>query len=311
MRILVVGAGAVGGYFGGRLLEAGQDVTFLVRPRRAAVLRRTGLVIRTPTGEVVLPDPKLIGAEALCEPFETILLSCKAYDLEDAMTAMAPAVGPHSAILPLLNGMRHLDLLERRFGAAAVLGGQCAIASTLAPDGAIVQLAPMHALSFGERAGGERAGGLSARVERIAQAMAPAQFDKRASATILQDMWEKWLMLASLAGITGALRGSVGDIVAAPGGVAYALAVVEEVRGIAAASGHPPRPEMLERVRFMLTEPGSALTASMFRDIERRAPIEADHIIGDLIDRATGPVPVLRGIYTHLKVYEARRDLQG
>lgn len=302
MRILVVGAGAVGGYFGGRLLEAGQDVTFLVRPRRAEVLRRTGLVIRAPAGEVVLPDPKLIQAKALREPFETILLSCKAYDLDGAIEAMAPAVGPNTAILPLLNGMRHLDVLERRFGAACVLGGQCAIASTLASDGAIVQLAPMHALSFGERAGG-----ISARVERIAQAMAPAQFDSRASETILQDMWEKWLMLASLAGITSALRGSVGDIVAAPGGVAFVLGVIEEVRGIAAASGHPPRPELLERARFMLTEPGSAFTASMFRDIERRAPIEADHIIGDLIGRAAGPVPLLRGIYTHLKVYEARR----
>jgi len=122
MRVLVVGAGAIGGYFGGRLLEAGRDVTFLVRPRRAAELARAGLVIESPNGDVTLPNPPTVQANALAEKFDVVLLSCKAFDLEDAMKSVAPAVGPQTSIIPLLNGMRHLDALEARFGANQVLG---------------------------------------------------------------------------------------------------------------------------------------------------------------------------------------------
>src|SRR6202521_1797991 len=151
MRILVVGAGGTGGYFGGRLLEAGRDVTFLVRPRRALELARTGLSIRSPLGDVNVPAPPTITAERLAGAFDLVLLSCKAYDLEGAMDSVAPAVGADSAILPLLNGMAHLDLLEARFGARHVLGGQCLISTMLDPDGRILHLNDTHLPSFGER----------------------------------------------------------------------------------------------------------------------------------------------------------------
>src|SRR6476619_7075840 len=143
MRTLIVGAGATGGYFGGRLLEAGRDVTFLVRPRRAAQLAERGLVITSPVGDVRLPTPPTVQADALREPFDVVLLSCKAYDLDDAIASFAPAVGPETVILPLLNGMRHVDTLETRFGADAVLGGLCMISSTLDDDGTIRHLSPM------------------------------------------------------------------------------------------------------------------------------------------------------------------------
>ena len=140
MRILVVGAGSIGGYFGGRLLQAGRDVTFLVRPRRAAELAKIGLMIRSPLGDVALAAPPTVTADALRAPFDLILLSCKAYDLQGAMDAFAPAVGPQTAILPLLNGMRQLELLEARFGAAPVLGGQCLISTVLDAEGGILHL---------------------------------------------------------------------------------------------------------------------------------------------------------------------------
>ncbi len=163
MRVLVVGAGAIGGYFGGRLLVAGCDVTFLVRPRRAAELARTGLVIRSKFGDIDLSAPPMVTADTLREPFDIVLLSCKAYDLDDAMAAFAPAVGPQTVILPLLNGIRHLDALEARFGANHVLGGQCQISAVLDPNGQIVHLSDSHSLSFGERDGLR-----SARVEAVA-----------------------------------------------------------------------------------------------------------------------------------------------
>ncbi len=308
MRILVVGAGAIGGYFGGRLIEAGRDVTFLVRPRRAAELASAGLTIKSAAGNLTVPAPPTVLAEALRAPFDLILLSLKAYDLDGAITSFAPAVGARTAILPLLNGMRHLDVLEARFGGEPVLGGQCYIAATLDPDGAVVHLNNDHELSFGERAGGR-----SARIDAIAAEMAGALFKPHASEQILQEMWEKWVFLATLAGSTCLMRATIGDIMAAPGGQDFVLGLLDECRAVAQSNQHPPRDAFLARIRAALTADGSSLTASMLRDIERGARIEADHIIGDLIRRGqeNGAVPhgvsTLRVAYTQLKAYEARQ----
>lgn len=310
MRILVLGAGAIGGYFGGRLLQSGADVTFLVRPRRAEELARDGLVINSPHGDVTLPKPPTVLAQDLKQdvlkaPFDIVLLACKAFDLDDAIASVAPAVGPQTAIMPMLNGMRHLDVLDARFGAARVLGGQCSIAATLNPQRHVVQLAPMQLLGFGERDGT-----LSARVREADAIFQRGDFGGKASDTIVQDMWEKWTLLASLASATCLMRGPIGKILEAPGGRDYILGVRDEIGAIAAAAGHRPRAPFIERITAILTAEGSTFTASMFRDIVAGLPIEADHIIGDLIARADAAkvdVPRLRVAYTHLKTYEAQR----
>ena len=305
MRILVVGAGAIGGYFGGRLLQAGGDVTFLVRPKRAAELADAGLVIKSPNGDVTLKNPPVVQADKLAEKFDVVLLSCKAFDLDDAMKSFAPAVGPQTAIIPLLNGMRHLDVLDGKFGRERVLGGLCAIAVTLNEHREVVQLAPMQSLNFGERDGK-----LSDRVRAVAEVMASGKFGSVASEHIIQEMWEKWVFLASLAASTCLMRASVGNILAAPGGNDFILGMLDECSEVAAAEGHAPSGPFFERVRGMLTTEGSQMTASMFRDIKAGAPVEADHVIGDLIargDAAKVPVPRLRTAYTHLKAYEQQR----
>ena len=166
MRVLVVGAGAIGGYFGGRLLQAGNDVTFLVRPKRASELASAGLVIKSPNGDVTLKNPPTVQADKLSEKFDVILLSCKAFDLDDAIKSFAPAVGPQTAIIPMLNGMLHLDILDQKFGRERVLGGLCAIAATLNEAREVVQLQPMQSLAFGERDGK-----MSDRVNAIAKIM--------------------------------------------------------------------------------------------------------------------------------------------
>jgi 2-dehydropantoate 2-reductase len=305
MRILVVGAGAIGGYFGGRMLAAGRDVTFLVRPRRAAELAEAGLVIKSPNGDVTLKNPPTVQADKLNEKFDVVLLSCKAFDLDDAIRSFAPAVGAQTAIIPLLNGMRHLDVLDGKFGHAHVLGGLCAIAVTLNEHREVVQLAPMQSLNFGARDGK-----ISDRVRAIADLMASGQFGSVASEHVVQEMWEKWVFLASLAASTSLMRTSLGNILASPGGRDFVLGVLDECSAIATAEGYAPRAPFLERTRGMLTAEGSQLTASMFRDIKAGAPVEADHVIGDLIARgeaAKVPVPKLRIAYTHLKAYEKQR----
>lgn len=305
MRILVVGAGAIGGYFGGRLVQSGADVTFLVRPRRNDELKRDGLVIQSPNGDATLRGVKTVQADGLRERFDVVLLSCKAFDLDDAIASFAPAVGNATAIIPMLNGMKHLGVLDAKFGRERVLGGQCQIAAMLNERREIVQLTPMQSLGFGERDGT-----MSDRVTGIAHIFGKGNFGAAASTTILQDMWEKWIFLATLAGVTSAMRAPVGVVVAAPGGRDFILGVRDEISAIAAAEGYAPRAAFLERTQAMLTAEGSPLTASMFRDIKAGAPIEADQIVGDLLaraDAAKSPAPRLRTIYTHLKEYEATR----
>jgi 2-dehydropantoate 2-reductase len=304
MRILVIGAGATGGYFGGRLLEAGRNVTFLVRPQRAARLAKDGLIIESTYGNVTLPRPPVVLAGQIGQPFDVILLSCKAYDLDSAIDSFAPALGPNSVVVPILNGLRHLDVLDTRLGAEHVLGGVCLISSRLDAAGRIVHLSDIHRVLLGERGGG-----LSPRTEAIAAEMSGAKFEVRASDAIILDMWEKWVFLATLAGSTCQMRAAVGDIASA-GATDLALALLEECRLIAAGAGWPPRAKFIELCTARLTDPQSTLTASMLSDVERGSHTEADHILGDLLRRRGNPPgadhSLLRIAYASVKSYEAR-----
>lgn len=304
MKFLVVGAGALGGYFGGRLLAAGQDVTFLLRAGRAAQLAKTGLRIKSPHGDLSLPNPPHLLSEQIAGHYDVVIVGCKAYDLDATMESFAAAVGPDTVILPLLNGMRHLDQLTARFGADRVLGGLCLISATLDPEGTVLHLNDAHALVFGELHAPS-----SARSDAILAAMSGAGFDAKASTDITQEMWEKWVFIASAASATCLMRASIGDIVAA-GQAALPAALLAECSAIAARNGHAPRPHASERALAMLTAPGSPITASMMKDMERGGAVEADHIAGDMLGRAEAGIssaPTLAIAYGHMKAYEARR----
>jgi 2-dehydropantoate 2-reductase len=311
MRILIVGAGAIGGYFGGRLLEAGRDVSFLVRTGRAEELDRDGLVVRSPLGNIEYPSPPYVLTQMLDQAYDLILLSCKAYDLDAAMDAFAAAVGPDTLILPLLNGMAHLERLAERFDAANVLGGQCLISVDRDASGAILHLNDTHQLSFGELSGA-----LTPRILRVAEALADAGFAANLSQQITQEMWEKWCFIATAAGITGSMRASIGDVLVS-GGEPLVLKLLAECASIAEHAGYALRSDVRQRFQKMLTTSGSKMTASILRDIERGAAIEVEHVIGDMVARraASGqekPLSsVLDFVYLHLKSYEARRLREG
>jgi 2-dehydropantoate 2-reductase len=303
MKILVVGAGAVGGFFGGRLAEAGRDVTFLVRSGRAESLRKDGLQILSRKGDFVV-QPTIVSAQDLSSPYDVILLSVKAYGLEAAMNDLAPAVRPGTTIFPMLNGMRHMDVLSAKFGAERVIGGVCRISSEIDSAGRVVQLTDADRLIYGELNGH-----LSDRIERLNQALQGANFQATMSDNILQDMWEKWVMLGSLGAITCLFRGTVGEVQAIPGGNELALKILAECSAISAASGYPPTEKSGGWTRAMVANPGSKLTSSMYRDMMAGGPIEADHILGDLLVRGRGyglESPLLEAAYVNLSVYQAR-----
>ncbi len=303
MRILVVGAGATGGYFGGRLAQAGRDVTFVVRPARAAQLRQNGLQIVSPHGDATL-QPAVVTAGEIAGPYDLVLLSVKAYALDQAMSDFAPAVGPDTMIFPVLNGMRHIDLLAARFGEAAVLGGVCRVATTVDAQGRIVQLAGFQELGYGERDGTK-----SARVAALDGVMQGAGFQVWASTRIMQDMWDKWVFLASLGGITCLMRGTIGEIEAAPGGADLSKQMLQECVAVATAEGYAPAESYLAGITANLTARGSKMASSMYRDLQNGGAVEADQIIGDLLARARRlnvETPLLAAAFVNLKVYQQR-----
>ena len=305
MRILAIGAGAVGGYFGGRLAAAGRDVTFLVRSARAEQLRRSGLRIFDPYGDVQV-RPKLLLAEELKarpEVFDLIVLSTKAYALEAAMEDFAPAVGSATVILPLLNGLRHLEALDARFGAEKVVGGFTYIVADMDAEGGVHSMTQLHDLSFGER---DKA--VTARIQAIDEMLRGAGFDAYLKPDILAAMWQKWALLAAMGAITCLMRGSIGAVVAAPGGAETARAIIAECVAMATANGYPPEATALAMMTQRLTEAGSPLTASMYRDLQRGSRVEADHILGDLLERGRKhgvEAPLVRAAYAQLSVYSA------
>jgi len=303
MNILVVGAGSTGGYFGGRLAQAGRGVTFLVRPARAEQLRASGLQIISPHGDATL-TPDLVTAGNLEKQFDVVLLTVKAFSLDAAIDDLAPAVGPSTMILPVLNGMKHMDRLVARFGEPAVVGCVCKIAAMVDDQGRIVQLTGLQSLVYGELSGQA-----SDRTDRLDAMMQGAGFDARLSRTIEREMWEKWVLLAALGGITCLMRGTVGDIEAVPGGADFAFAFLAECIAVAAAAGHPPSDGFVAATTALLTEKGSKMASSMYRDLQKGSGVEADQILGDLAGRARQfgiPAPLLSAAYTQLSIYQNR-----
>ncbi|GAB3673088.1 ketopantoate reductase family protein [Salinisphaera aquimarina] len=304
MRILVVGAGSTGGYFGGRLLQAGRDVTFLVRPGRAQQLRARGLEIVSPHGDITL-TPQLLCAGDIRGPYDVILLTVKAYSLAQALEDVAPAVGPDTVILPVLNGMKHMGVLRARFGGDKLVGCVCMVAASVDAQGRVIQDGELQRLSYGELSGRP-----SVRIARLDGVMRDAGFDARLSSTIERDMWEKWVLLATLGGVNSLMRATVGEVVAAPGGLDFIHAFLDEVVSVVRVVGIPPGEAFLATTTRLLTERGSNRTSSMYRDLCAGDPVEAEHILGDLVARAAAAgltVPRLSAAFMQLAIYERRR----
>jgi 2-dehydropantoate 2-reductase len=303
LRILILGAGGIGGYYGGRLAKAGVDVTFLVRPRRAEQLARDGLVIKSPLGDMQLPV-RTVQRETAKPGYDAIILSCKAYDLDDAIESIRPAA-EGALILPQLNGMKHLDRLDSVFGRKAVLGGVAQIGITMEPNGTIRHLNKGQGFIFGERDPTA-----TERCTALAAELAKGGFEPRHSREIELDMWEKFTFLCTLAGMCCLMRGSVGAIARTDDGKALAEEMFADCAAAAEAAGFAPRERFVEFARNAIGDAASTNEASMLRDLRRGGPVEADHIVGDMLARAKAAgrsATLLRAAYAHLQVYEAGR----
>lgn len=303
MKILILGAGGTGGYFGGRLVQAGADVTFLVREKRAAQLAN-GLRIET-TKDAVTLHVQTVTAANVTADYDVVILSCKAYDLASSIDAIRPAMRASTLVMPLLNGISHLDTLDAAFGRASVMGGSCQIAAMLTKDGIVKSMADAHSIVWGARDESQRE-----TVAKLAEAFTPSVVDWRVSENIMQDLWEKVTFLSTLAAMTCLMRGTVGEILATPDGGALMRRCMDSCIAISTREGYPPRENIITRFDKVLASTGSPLTASMLRDLEGGGQIEADHIVGFMLGRARAhgiDDTVVSIAYAHLKTYENRR----
>ena len=313
MKILFLGAGAVGGYWGARLHQSGADVTFLLREKRAEKVRKEGLVVKSPKGDATLPVKVVTrgGANGTIDggPYDIVVLACKAYDLDSAMDSIAPAIGTTTTIVPMLNGHAHFATLDAKFGPEKVAGGLARISGMLGPNGEILH-SGASGVSFGERDGKPARAALL----ELDAACKKAGIDGGINANINQDLWDKWIMLATIAGMCSSMRGTIGDIMETADGAAIVAETLEESRKVAAAEGHAPSDKVLADLQTMLTQKGSKAVASILGDMEKGGPAEGRQIVGDMLARARKAgiaAPNLRFAYTHLQTYEARRARGG
>jgi 2-dehydropantoate 2-reductase len=309
MRYLILGAGALGGYFGGMLLKGGADVTFLVRPARAAQLKRDGLVIKTQDGGELRTQVRTVQQGQLDVAYDVILLCCKAYDLDGAMDAIAPAIGEQSVIVPVLNGVRHIDVLTQRFGPGRVLGGLTVINAALMPDGAIQQ----SQVRINLNVIGELDGRTSARCTAIKAALDAGGIPIQISDNILAMMWMKFFGFACNATIATLTRSRAGAVARSASGASFVSAVIEECARVVTAAGYPPAPaaDVAGTIRGLFSQPDSTYGPSMLIDMEDGRPTEGEHTIGDLVERAVrGSVsaPLLTAARCNLQTYEVNRS---
>ncbi|MFC3882236.1 2-dehydropantoate 2-reductase [Bacillus songklensis] len=301
MRILVLGAGAVGGYFGGRLLEKGEDVTFLVREKRNQQLRERGLVIKSIHGDVVLHPQTLVTGQP-SQPFDLILVSTKSYHLQSAINDLKPYVGEQTVILPLLNGVGHIETLQEAFGKEKVIGGLCFIETTLNEKGEVVQTSPIHDVVFGEFSGEK-----TTRITYINEAFRNTKANFRLSEHIVQDMWHKYLFITTLSGVTTLMRAPIGPIRDVKNGWSFIEKLCTEAANIMRAEQAPIHEDIVQKHMKTMKNMTYAMKSSMQRDMEKGYLVEADHLQGYLLTLANKhglETPLLEVVYQNLKIYE-------
>lgn len=305
LRILVLGAGGVGGYFGARLTEGGADTAFLVRGARREQLDANGITIHSDFFDDAHVDVKTVTTDEIDAPFDLIIVTCKAYQLDGAMDAIAPAVGDTTAIIPLLNGMKQIDVLQARFGAGRVLGGTTYIGARVdAETGDIVHFGDFHRIAYGEMDGT-----MSDRVQAFAALNDAVKFDIDPRDDIEQTMWDKFAMLCAMSSVNTLTRATVGEILDTPTGHEFLTAALAECRDTADALGHTVSRKTIETYERMFSTQGSKFASSMLRDVQADRPTEGAHIIGDMVERAQAAglhTPILLAARAGLAVHDTR-----
>ena len=295
MRVAIMGTGGVGGYFGARLARGGCEVTFIARGAHLAAIRKDGLKVESPLGDMHLADAQATDDPAAVGAVDLVLFGVKLWDTETAARATAPLVGADTAVISLQNGVRKDEILRAVLGERSVMGGACYIAAQIAAPGVIRHSGTLAKIIFGEY-GGKR----SPRAEAILDACVRAGIDAQLSADIRRAIWEKFVFLASMSGVTATMRMPIGPIRSNPQTRAFLHDALREAVAVARAEGvQLPADYADDRLAFGDSLPAT-MTSSMHNDLERGNRLEVEGLSGDVVarGRAAGvPTPVHRAIY--------------
>jgi 2-dehydropantoate 2-reductase len=277
MRIVTVGAGGVGAYFGGRLAAAGADVCFLARGAHLAALRAHGLRIQSPLGDVHLPRVDATDDPATVGPVDVVFFAVKLYDAEAALALLPPLVGPATVVIPFQNGVDSVDLLARAVEPSHVAGGTAYVAAVIAEPGVIRHTAMDH-LIFGELDGSR-----SPRLERLLEACRPAGFQATLSDDVNIDIWSKFVRLTVFSGMTAVTRSPIGRVVADPELLAMALAAVSEANDVARAKGVSLPARIIDGAAAAFAALPPHAKSSMLEDLERGRRLELPWLSGAVV----------------------------
>ena len=299
MRVLVLGAGAVGGYFGGRMAEAGMDVTFLVREKKKRKLEKKGLIIKSPKGDFA-SSPNLVTINKLESIYDVILFTNKAYDLDEILRPPFP-VKDGAIIIPLLNGYAHMEQLRNKFPKARLFGGIAHIFSTLNEEGEIHHFNDIHSLTFGHLSKADETVG-----RRFFDSCSSANFSIKYSDNIIVDLWHKWVLITTVAGATTLFNATIGEIASTEHGISFITALHDECINIAKSEKIQLRDDDLAQQRRFLSDKESTWNSSMRRDMANKSKIECAHIFLELIkisDKNNILCPSLKTVMINSEIY--------
>lgn len=308
MKIAVIGAGGLGGYFGALLARAGHDVTFVARGTQLSALRASGLTVRGPDEEfhvaaAATDDPADIGTVDL------VLFCVKTYDVPDAAAILPPLLGPESRVLTLQNGVTTPDEVASVTGAERVLGGVAYIEAAIAAPGVIVKSGPLQRIVCGPLAGPA-----TERERSIANILRMAGITAELTDDIREAMWRKFLFICPMAGLTALTQRPIGDVLAVPEARGLFADVMREIEAVARREGVTLPAEIVEStLRFAEGLP-STMQSSMQKDVREGKRTELDALNGTVV-RMAGKhdidVPVNRTIDGALRVMTGRRETRS
>lgn len=301
MRIAIMGSGGVGGYFGARLAQAGEDVCFVARGAHLAAMREHGLRVESARGDTHLARPNVTDDPAGLGTADVVLVGVKLWDTEAAARAIAPLVGPDTAVVSFQNGVQKDEILREVLGEAPVMGGVAYIAATIDRPGVIAHTGTMQRLVFGEYDGSR-----SPRAEALLAACERAGIDAELSTDIRRELWQKFVFLVAFSGTTSVIRRPIGPIRAHPQTRALFLDAMDEAIAVGRAEGVDLPADFAEnRLTFADSLPAE-MTSSMHHDLERGNRLELPWLSGDVVRRgkvAGIPTPVNRVISDVLTLY--------
>jgi 2-dehydropantoate 2-reductase len=301
VRIAIVGAGGVGGYYGARLAAAGRDVRFLARGENAATMRRSGLRVRSELGDLRLERVAVFADPAEAGPAQLVIVAVKLGDTASILPSIAPLLAPDGVVLSLQNGVEKDDALVGVAGGRRVLGAVTYILANRPEPGVIVHTGTIQRIVVGELGGGE-----SERVRKVVEVLASAGIDAAASGDIRRATWEKFVFLASVSGLTAVTRATVGEVRTHPATRALLRDAMLEIAALARAEGVAIEDAFVEeRMRFVDTLPAEG-RSSMAQDLLRGDPLELDWLSGAVVRRGGRmgvATPVHRGLYAALAIH--------